>query len=50
VANTSWAESVELERMQATNLIELTGLCIGICDFDKSFPRILGYLSGYFSD
>jgi D-serine deaminase-like pyridoxal phosphate-dependent protein len=39
-----------LERIQATNLIELAGLCIGICDFDKSFRRILGFIFGYFSD
>ena len=50
VAKTSWAVSVELERMQATNLIELAGLCTGICDFDKSFQRILGHLPAYFSD
>ena len=50
MAKISWAESVELKRKQATNLIELAGLCIGICDFDKSFQRILGHLSAYFSD
>jgi len=50
VAKTSWGASVELERMQATNLIELAGLCTGICDFDKSFKRILGFMLGYFLD
>ena len=50
MAKTSWAVSVELERMQGINLIELAGLCTGICDFDKSFQRILGFIFGYFSN
>jgi hypothetical protein len=31
-------------QMQATNLIELTGLCTGICVFDKSFGWIVGFI------